>query len=187
MNTCLASQKTQPLSCPLCAFALSVTLPQQGSDSGKNTQTADYPQRSLTIFSSSSPWGQHPKWWICWRGLIKGYFRKEGHFHKVYDKSCCCCCLVTKSYLTLCDPMNCSPPDSFVHEFPKQEYCKKKKKRILQWVAFPFFRGSFWPRDQTWVSYTAGRFFTVWATKEGRYDKRELSLDSTIYVSRIPP
>ena len=123
MNTCLVSQKTQPLSCPLCAFTLSVTLPRQGSDSGKNTQTADYPQRSLTVFSSSSPWGQHPKWWICWRGLIKGYFRKEGHFHKVYDKSCCCCCLVTKSYLTLCDPMNCSPPDSFVHEFPKQEYC----------------------------------------------------------------
>ena len=28
----------------------------------------------------------------------------------------------------------------------------------------PFFRGSSRPRDQTWVSCTAGRFFIVWAT-----------------------
>ena len=32
--------------------------------------------------------------------------------------------------------------------------------RILEWVAFPFSRGSFQPRDQTQVSCTAGRFFT---------------------------
>ena len=28
------------------------------------------------------------------------------------------------------------------------------------------FRGSSWPKDQTWVSCTAGRFFTIWATGE---------------------
>ena len=38
---------------------------------------------------------------------------------------------------------------------------------ILEWVAMPFFRGSSQPRDQTWVSHIAGRFFTVWATREG--------------------
>ena len=38
--------------------------------------------------------------------------------------------------------------------------------RILEWAAIPFSRGSAWPRDQTWVSCIAGRFFTVWATKE---------------------
>ena len=32
--------------------------------------------------------------------------------------------------------------------------------RILEWVAFPFFRGSYQPRDQTQVSHIAGRFFT---------------------------
>ena len=31
--------------------------------------------------------------------------------------------------------------------------------RILDWVAFPFFRGSCQPRDQTQVSCTAGGFF----------------------------
>ena len=38
--------------------------------------------------------------------------------------------------------------------------------RILEWVAIPFSRGSSRPRDQTWVSWTAGRFFTVWAVRE---------------------
>ena len=31
--------------------------------------------------------------------------------------------------------------------------------RILEWVAFPFARGSSWLRDQTQVSHIAGRFF----------------------------
>ena len=37
--------------------------------------------------------------------------------------------------------------------------------RILEWVAFPFSRGSSQTRDQTQVSCIAGRFFTSWATK----------------------
>ena len=38
--------------------------------------------------------------------------------------------------------------------------------RILEWVAYPFFRGSSWPRDRTGVSCIAGRFFTSWAIRE---------------------
>ena len=38
--------------------------------------------------------------------------------------------------------------------------------RILEWVAFPFSRGSSQPKDQTQVSHIAGRFFTSWATRE---------------------
>ena len=38
--------------------------------------------------------------------------------------------------------------------------------RILKWVAIPFSRGSSQPRDWTWVSHSAGRFFTTWATRE---------------------
>ena len=38
--------------------------------------------------------------------------------------------------------------------------------RILEWVVFPFSRGSSQPRDQTQVSHTAGGFFTLWATRE---------------------
>ena len=38
--------------------------------------------------------------------------------------------------------------------------------RILEWVAFPFSRGSSPPRDRTEVSHIAGGFFTSWATRE---------------------
>ena len=54
---------------------------------------------------------------------------------------------------TLWNPMDCSPPDSSVHGI--------LQARILEWVAMPFSRGSSQSRDQTWVSHTAGRFFTV--------------------------
>ena len=40
---------------------------------------------------------------------------------------------------TLCDPMDCSPPGSFV--------CGSFQARILECVAIPFSRGSFWARD----------------------------------------
>ena len=36
--------------------------------------------------------------------------------------------------------------------------------RILEWVAYSFFRGSSQPRNQTRVSCIAGGFFTSWAT-----------------------
>ena len=43
--------------------------------------------------------------------------------------------------------------------------------RILECVDFPFSRGSSQPRDQTWISLTAGRFFTSWATREAQVVK----------------
>ena len=61
---------------------------------------------------------------------------------------------------TLCDPMDCSPPGSFVHGI--------LQARILEWDAIPFSRVSSWPRDQTQVSCMAGRFFTVWASREAQ-------------------
>ena len=53
--------------------------------------------------------------------------------------------------------MDCSPPGSSIHGI--------LQARILEWVAFPFSRGSSQPRNQTGVSCIAGRFFTVWATR----------------------
>ena len=38
--------------------------------------------------------------------------------------------------------------------------------KILEWVAFPFSRGSPQSRNQTEISCIAGRFFTSWATRE---------------------
>ena len=38
--------------------------------------------------------------------------------------------------------------------------------RILEWVAMPSSRGSSQPRYWTQASHIAGRFFTIWATRE---------------------
>ena len=52
-----------------------------------------------------------------------------------------------------CDLMDCRPPGSSVREI--------LQARILEWIVILFSRGSFWSRDQTWVSCIAGRFFTI--------------------------
>ena len=54
--------------------------------------------------------------------------------------------------------MDCSPPVSSIHGI--------LWAKILEWIAIPFSRGSSWPRDWTWVSCIAGRFFTIWAIEE---------------------
>ena len=38
--------------------------------------------------------------------------------------------------------------------------------RILEQVAIPYTRGSSQLKVRTWVFHSAGRFFTIWATKE---------------------
>ena len=89
--------------------------------------------------------------------------------------------LVTQLCLTPCDPMN--PPGKntgvgchalLQGVFPTQEsnpglpHCRwiiyqlshQGSPRILEWVAYPFSRGSSRPRNQTGVSCTAGGFST---------------------------
>ena len=54
------------------------------------------------------------------------------------------CVLVAQSCLTLCNPMDGSPPGSSVHAI--------LQARILEWVAISFSRGPSWLRDLTRVS-----------------------------------
>ena len=61
---------------------------------------------------------------------------------------------VAQSCPTLCHPMG----------YPVHGILQA---RMLEWVAFPFSRGSSQPKDQTQVSLIAGGFFTSWATREG--------------------
>ena len=57
----------------------------------------------------------------------------------------CMCAKSLQSCPTLCNPVDCSPPGSSVHEILQS--C------ILEWAAMPFSRGSSQLRDQTPVSY----------------------------------
>ena len=65
---------------------------------------------------------------------------------------------VAQSCPTLFNSMDCNLPGFSVHRI--------LQARTLEWVAIPYSRGSPWPRDQTRVSCTAGRFFTIWATMQ---------------------
>ena len=42
----------------------------------------------------------------------------------------------------------------------------QRSPRILEWVAYPFSRGSPWPKNQTRVSCITGRFFASWPLRE---------------------
>ena len=78
--------------------------------------------------------------------------------------------------------MHCSLPGSSAHGI--------FQARILEWVAIYFPKGSFRPRAWTWVPYTVGRFFTVWATREALNinillgKKAMTNLDSTLKEQR---
>ena len=83
-------------------------------------------------------------------------FKHENYF-------ICCLWLSAKwsraqSCLTLCDPMDCSPPGSSVHGI--------LQARVPEWGTIAFSRRSSRPRDGTWVSRIVGRCFTVWVTRE---------------------
>ena len=52
--------------------------------------------------------------------------------------------------------------------------------RILEWVAFSFFRGSSQPRDPTQVSCIAGGFFTFRATREARTKHTKFNINCVI-------
>ena len=56
--------------------------------------------------------------------------------------------------------------------------------RILEWVAISFSRASSWPRDRTRVSCVAGRFFTVWASREVH---RRVNWDIFIHQHSLSP
>jgi len=66
--------------------------------------------------------------------------------------------LVAQSCLTLCNPIDCSPPVSSVHWI--------FQARILEWVALSYSRRSSQLMGWTWVSCITGRFFIIWATRE---------------------
>ena len=87
------------------------------------------------------------------------------------------------SHVWLCDPMDCSTPGLPVHhqllEFTQTHVhwvgdTIQPSYPLLEWVAFPFSRGSSQPRDLTQVSCVAGGFFTSWATREAQEYTEEL-------------
>ena len=82
---------------------------------------------------------------LAWKGKCFANYKTTSHG----DMSCHS---VTKSHLTLCNPMNCSLPGSSVHGI--------SQARILEWIAISFSSGPPRPRDRTRISCT-GRWVFV--------------------------
>ena len=65
-----------------------------------------------------------------------------------------------------CQLLSCvwlfATPWTVVHHTPLSMELSRQERR----VAIPFSGVSSCPRDWTWVSCNAGRFFTIWATRE---------------------
>ena len=57
--------------------------------------------------------------------------------------------------------MDCTLPGSSVHGI--------LQARIPEWVAIPFSKASSQPKEQTRISFIAGRFFYHWATREAQF------------------
>ena len=117
-------------------------------------------------------------------------------------------CLVAQSCLTFCDPMDRDSPGknngAGCHALPQGifstqgsnpglQHCRpilyhlshQGSPRILEWVAYPFSRGSSWPSNQTSVSCLAGWFFSSWATREAEYLIQNARLDEAQAGIRI--
>ena len=95
---------------------------------------------------------------------------------------------VAQSCLSLCNPMDYPPGQNtgvgslslLQGIFPTQgsnpglphcglilyQLSHKGSPKILEWIAYPFSRGSSQPRNRTRVSSIAGGFFTNWVMRE---------------------
>ena len=63
-------------------------------------------------------------------------------------------------------PTQGSNPGLLYHRWTLYCLSHHGSPRILEWVVYPFSKGSSQPRNQTKVSCAAGGFFTSWAAKE---------------------
>ena len=81
--------------------------------------------------------------------------------------------LVTQPWLTLSDSVDWNLPGS-----PARGVLQA---RVLMWVGTLFSREFSWPRDWTQVSFIAGRFLTIWATREAQQGKR---IHNFLYIQK---
>ena len=139
----------------------------------KNTLSLSLNQEAST---SSSLLCKPPLFFYPQRGSEEGWFcHSESIYEEEIEKKVEM--LVGHWCPTLCDPMAGILPGSSVHGILQAS--------ILEWVANPFSRGSSWTRDWIRVSWTAGGFFTIWATREAQKISSQSNLKHTTPESTI--
>ena len=118
---------------------------------------------SLGKNTCSSKYSLGEKWSpiVPYSIIFKNFYWSRVAFNPVLLSVCVCVCVcvsvcvcwVAQLCLTLCNPMECSPPGSSVH--------KIFQARKLEWVAILPSRKSSQPRDQTRVSCVDRCFFPL--------------------------
>ena len=89
---------------------------------------------------------------------------------KLYKSKCLCLCLrvcanmFVHGWAGVC-MFVCLSWQSQLHKYRFMEFSRQE-----DWSGWPFSSpgGSSWSRDWTWVFWIAGRFFTIWATREAQ-------------------
>ena len=96
------------------------------------------------------------RWWEC--KLVRPLWKTVWRFPmQAYS--------VTKLCLTLCDPMDCSPPGFSVYEI--------FQARILEYIAISFSGGLPNPEFQPTSSALVGRFFTTEPPRESSENQKQ--------------
>ena len=137
-------------------------LSKPPTSSNKHWKTVSFLSQAEVIssaFKTKVPHSDLYSWLHQWLtepnlGLLTQRAAKPIYWYWVVAKKSVSCSIISDSFAT---PWTVAQQAPLSMEFSRQE----------DWngLPFPFSRGSFQSRDQTWVSCIAGRFFTIWAIK----------------------
>ena len=98
----------------------------------------------------------------CWMLSLRGGLWGSAHVHPLQGNQWDDVCVLSHSAVS--DSLWSHGPKS-----PGSSVCGVLQARVLEWVTILSFRGSSWPRDQTWVSWvscTGRQVLHHWATWE---------------------
>ena len=137
-------------------------LSKPPTSSNKHWKTVSFLSQAEVIYSAFKAKVPHSDLysWLCqWLTEPNLSLLAQGaampiYWYWVVAKRSVSCSVISYSFAT---PWTVARQAPLSMEFSRQE----------DWngLPFSFSRGSSRPRDQTWVSCIAGRFFTIWATK----------------------
>ena len=99
----------------------------------------------------------------CWALM---HFYGPGYDWKVYFISLQSVCVCVYVCVCLSRSVVSNSPIPWTVALQAPLSMRILQARILEWVPLPSSRGYSQCRDWTWVSCVAGRFFTMWATRE---------------------
>ena len=78
---------------------------------------------------------------FLWYLILSGFFIVKACWSSTLTLECTLSCSVAQLCPALCDPIDLSPPGSYVNGI--------LQARILEWISTPFSRGSSGPKDWT--------------------------------------